>query len=246
MKFVFVFIGLIFFYVSDGQLTNQIPVLCYHNIRTHPVREDELTISETRLDSQLSYLKNSGYQTISPEQLYNHFKYDSVIPQRSFLITFDDTHKEHYLIAQPLLDKYGFKAVFFIMTICIDKPNYLTTSQIKELSVRGHIIGAHTWDHPNLAKKDSIQWNLEIEKPIFQLEKITGKKVETFAYPYGAWSEKAITELKDHHIKTAFQLLGKQNKNDPLMTLNRLMVSGKWSGTELLKIMNTKFTFRNF
>lgn len=39
------------------------------------------------------------------------------------------------------MEKYGFKGVFFIMTITYNKKNYMTTNQIAELSKNGHTIG---------------------------------------------------------------------------------------------------------
>jgi peptidoglycan/xylan/chitin deacetylase (PgdA/CDA1 family) len=45
------------------------------------------------------------------------------------------------------MEKYGFKGVFFVMTVSINRPNYFIKEQIKELSDTGNVIAAHTWDH---------------------------------------------------------------------------------------------------
>lgn len=238
---IFFFVCLFGFCESPAQRAKKIPALCYHNIKSIPVRGDLFTISEARLDSQLSVLHANGCNTVSPDELYNYYTHGTSLPPNPILISFDDTHKEHYSIVKPLLDKYAFKAVFFIMTVCIDKKSYLTSSQIKELSDNGHIIGLHTWDHPNLTKMDTARWQRELEKPMQQLTKITGKTIEAFAYPYGAWNDKVIAALQRLGIKTAFQLDGKRSSEEPLLTLNRIMVPGNWSGARLLRMINSTF-----
>jgi peptidoglycan/xylan/chitin deacetylase (PgdA/CDA1 family) len=47
----------------------------------------------------------------------------------------------------PLKWENGFKGVFFVMTVSINRPNHLTKEQIAALSDTGNVIAAHTWDH---------------------------------------------------------------------------------------------------
>ena len=84
-------------------------------------------------------------------------------------------------------------------------------------------------------------WDQQINAPKRQLEKITGVPIESFAYPYGAWNETVISELKNQGIKIAFQLSGKQSEKEPLFTVRRLMVSGRWSGADLQKQIENNF-----
>lgn len=220
----------------------QIPVLCYHNIKINPARENLLTISEAHFEAQIKCLHDSGYHAILPEQLYQYLTLSTALPSRPIMISFDDTHEEDFSIAKPILEKYGFKGVFFIMTVCIDKRNYLTAEQIKKLSDQGHVIENHTWDHQRTTLLKGKAWTKEIDHPKAQLEKITGKHVEFFAYPYGIWNETSIAELKKRNIKAAFQLTGKLSHTDPLFTIRRMMVSGLSSPQELEKQMAKTFT----
>lgn len=64
------------------------------------------------------------------------------------MISFDDTHGEHFSTVAPILERFGYRDVFFIMTVAIGKHSYMTRAEIKELSDRGHVIADHTWDHP--------------------------------------------------------------------------------------------------
>ena len=223
------------------QNKGQVVALCYHNIRQNTGREDLLFISEALLDQQMKFLFDNGYHAVSPDQLLRHFSIGDTLPLKPIIISFDDTHEEHYSIAKQILEKYGFKGVFFVMTVSINKRDYMTAAQIKELSDNGHTIGAHTWDHPDLTTLMNKDWKLQVDQPKQELKEITAKAVESFAYPFGAWNEHVIAELKKRGIKIAFQLTGKQSADEPLMTCRRLMVSGKWTLLEFKNNISRTF-----
>jgi peptidoglycan/xylan/chitin deacetylase (PgdA/CDA1 family) len=128
------------------------------------------------------------------------------------------------------MKKYGFKGVFFIMTVSLGKlPHYMTKEQVKEISDAGNTIGSHTWDHHNVKKYQGNDWVIQIEKPTKQLEAITGKSIRYFAYPFGLWNPAAIPELKKRGFIAAFQLSDKMDPHDPLYTIRRIIVPGNWS-----------------
>jgi peptidoglycan/xylan/chitin deacetylase (PgdA/CDA1 family) len=221
----------------------EIPVLCYHNITANSEKESDYRISSFHFEQQVKALADSGYHTILPGQLYDHLTKGIPLPSKPVMLTFDDTHESHYSIAAPVLEKYGFRGVFFIMTVCIGKRNYLTADQIKMLAERGHAIQCHTYDHPSVKNISGEQWEQQIDKPVKKLEAITGKRVEYFAYPFGIWSEAAIIELKKRGIKAAFRLTGKKSSTEPLYTIKRMLVPGTWSEKYLLKEITRAFSF---
>jgi peptidoglycan/xylan/chitin deacetylase (PgdA/CDA1 family) len=215
----------------------EIPVLCYHNITSNSEKAGDYRISAFHFEQQVKALFDSGYHTILPDQYYDHFTKGTPLPLKPVMLTFDDSHESHFSIAAPVLEKYGFRGVFFIMTVCIGKKNYLTSEQIKMLAERGHAIECHTYDHPLVKNITGEQWEQQINKPVKKLEAITGKRVEYFAYPFGVWNEPAIIELKKRGIKAAFRLTGKKSATDPLYTIERIMIPGTWSDKYLLKEM---------
>ncbi|THU39538.1 polysaccharide deacetylase family protein [Niastella caeni] len=213
----------------------EVPVLCYHNINIKPTKENDYTISAFHFEQQVKALYDSGYRSILPGQLYDHLTKGIALPSKTVMLTFDDTHESHFSMAAPVLEKYGFRGVFFIMTVCIGRKNYLTAQQIKMLAAMGHSIQCHTYDHPPVKKITGEQWQQQVDKPVKKLEAITGKRVEYFAYPFGVWSEQAIIELKKRGIKAAFQLSGKKSTTEPLYTIKRMLIPGTWSEKKLLK-----------
>jgi peptidoglycan/xylan/chitin deacetylase (PgdA/CDA1 family) len=123
----------------------------------------------------------------------------------------------------------------------MDRPGYMNKSQIKALSDEGNVIACHTWDHHNVKKYEGKDWQTQIEKPLKQIEAITGKPVKYFAYPFGLWNEQAIPELKKYGFKAAFQLVDKRSENEPLYTIRRMIVPGEWSAATMRKRMLTNF-----
>jgi len=229
---------------DDGHtrlVSSQIPILSYHNIQENPKNPSAYFISSAAFEKQIKHLKSKGYESVLPDDIYHHFKNGGCLPDKPIMFSFDDTRKEHYHIVAPILEKYGYKGAFFIMTIAIGKKNYMKSEEIKNLSDRGHCIGHHTLDHQNLKKLPLKDWETQIDKPKIKLEKIIGKKVQYLAYPFGLCNDFAVQELKKRNFKAAFQLAGKQHKNDPLLTIRRLIVPGTWSGERLMKEINFAF-----
>lgn len=224
---------------------SEIPVLCYHRIRNSLVSDGRnmktYSVSPSLFAEQMKTLHDNGFHTISPEQLYEYLVHEGNLPSKPILITFDDTREEQFTIGSAEMKKYGFKGVFFIMTVSINRPGYMTKAQIKNLSDNGHAIGAHSWDHHPVTKYTGDDWSIQISKPKKRVEDIIGKTVNYFAYPDGIWNKEAITELEKSNYKLAFSLATKRDSTKPLFTIRRMIVSGNWSTSTMLKNIETTF-----
>jgi peptidoglycan/xylan/chitin deacetylase (PgdA/CDA1 family) len=223
----------------------QVPVLCYHRLREWKPNEKEsmkaYIVPVANFRAQIKMLADSGYHAITPDEYYAYLASGRPLPSKPAMITFDDTSEEHYTIALSELEKYGFKGAFFIMTVSIGRPGYMSKEQIKDLSDKGHTIASHTYDHHNVKKYEGEDWDKQMLKPKEKLESIIGKPVDYFAYPFGEWKAAAIPELQKRNYKAAFQLVGKRDSTAPLYTIRRMIVPGGWDGTKLHKWMNTNF-----
>ena len=211
----------------------QVPILCYHQIRNWTSADGQMgkdyTVQTAEFKSQMKMLSDSGYHTILPDQLYNYLNGSGKLPTKPIMLTFDDTRADQYNTAVPEMKKYGFKAVFFIMTVSIGRPHYMTKAQIKELSDAGNVVGSHTYDHQNVKKLKGEDWVKQIDKPTKTLEEITGKDIKYFAYPFGLWNKEAFPELKKRGFIAAYSLADKRDEQDPLFTIRRIIASGFWS-----------------
>jgi peptidoglycan/xylan/chitin deacetylase (PgdA/CDA1 family) len=223
----------------------QVPVLCYHHIREPKPGQSETmksySVSPAQFAQQMKMLKDSGYETILPDQLYNYLVHGGTLPAKPVMLTFDDTDEEQFSIGYQEMKKYGFKGVFFIMTISINRPRYMTKEQLKQLADDGNAVESHTWDHHMVTKYQGEDWEKQFVKPRKTIEDITGKPATYFAYPYGLWNAAAIPELKKAGFKMAFILSTKRDSTEPLYTIRRMIVPGQWSATGVMKAMKQTF-----
>ncbi|MEO6068975.1 MAG: polysaccharide deacetylase family protein [Chitinophagaceae bacterium] len=235
----------------------QVPVLCYHHIRDIQMPGKATSgyeVTEAEFNAQMKILSDSGYHSILPDQYYNYLAYGTPLPTNPVMITFDDTDVEQFTIGKREMDKYGFKGVYFLMTISIGRPRYMNKEQIKQLADEGHAVEAHTWDHSRVdryksdnvkeirgVKKQVNDYDLQLIEPKKTIEAITGKPVNYFAYPFGIWSPTALQEIKKRDYKLAFILSTQRDSTDPLFTVRRMIISPTWSAPGVLRVMQSTF-----
>lgn len=226
----------------------QVPILCYHQIRDWRPKDSQSAkdyiIPTAAFREQMQMLADSGYHTVLPDQLYAYLTTGAPLPSKPVMLTFDDGDLDQYETAVPILDKHGFKGAFFIMTVAIGrrgKQPYMDKAQIKDLSDRGHLIGAHTWDHHNVKKYQGDDWKIQLEEPKAKLEAITGKPVKYFAYPFGLWNKEALPEIKKRGYVAAFTLADKRDDSMPLFTVRRIIAGGQWKAKTMYRNMIQSF-----
>lgn len=224
----------------------QVPVFCYHHIKNIKPTDGPMTktysVTPAHFAEQMKALKDSGYHTILPDQLYDYLVYGAELPSKPIILSFDDTDEEQFTVAYNIMKKYGFKGVFFIMTVSLNRPHYMTSDQIKTLSDEGNAVEAHTWDHHMVTKYQGNDWKIQLVQPKAKVEGITGKPADYFAYPFGLWNRAAFPELKKAGYKMAFSLSTKRDSTQPLYTVRRMIVAGQWSTPGVMRAM--KETFR--
>ncbi|WP_394339636.1 polysaccharide deacetylase family protein [Mucilaginibacter gracilis] len=241
----------------------QVPILCYHQIRDWTAKDSKTAKDYicpiATFKAHMKMLADSGYHTILPDQLYAYLTTGAALPSKPIMLTFDDTDLDQFTIANPELKKYHYKAVYFVMTVSLGRPHYMTADMVKKLSDEGNIVGSHTWDHHMVSKythngvfkikgkngkittRPVDDWVTQIDKPTKKLEEITGKKMDYFAYPFGIWNKAALPELKKRGFKAAFQLADKRDPVDPLMTIRRIIASGFWTAKNLSNSIKASF-----
>jgi len=99
------------------------------------------------------------------------------------LLSFDDNRKGDITYAKPILDKYGFKATFFIICNKTRDRFSMNWNDIASMQKDGMDIQAHTMTHPHLNHLSLSALNHEIAGSKECLIK-HGYNATTFAYPY--------------------------------------------------------------
>jgi peptidoglycan/xylan/chitin deacetylase (PgdA/CDA1 family) len=221
-----------------------VPVLCYHQIRT-PTSADSAQdrtyiVSPKVFAAQMDALDRAGYTTITGEALVDHVAKGTKLPRKPILLTFDDASAGQYTRALPVLREHDFVATFFVMTVVLGKPGWLTRGQVRKLEEAGMTIGAHTYDHKAVPEYGGDDWATQLEQPGRDLKRLLGHPVRLFAYPFGAYDAGAVPHLWSAGYRAAFQLAEKLDRRHPLWNLRRIIVP-EWTGDRLLREIRRSF-----
>jgi peptidoglycan/xylan/chitin deacetylase (PgdA/CDA1 family) len=172
-----------------------VPILEYHDVAY--VKNWPWALLPGQFASEMAFLKEHDFHTVTLMQLYDAYKYGARLPSRPVVITFDDGHVSNYTIAYPILKKYGFVATEFMVTKAINKKGFLSAQQLLTMQNSGvFAIECHTVSHPHLAKVPLSRVRYEIEKSKEILTKLLGRPVLFFCYPYGSYNAKVVNEVK--------------------------------------------------
>lgn len=169
--------------VAQGPGQVVIPILLYHHIQSTDYFS-RYRVPPERFEQQMKLMHDWGYETITTEMLVKAITEGADLPPRPFLITFDDGDVDVYENAFPIMEKYGFKGVFYLVSNYLDQPNYITVAQVKEMAAAGWEIGSHSMNHLELPLYPERQ-RAEVVESKQQLEKRLGVPIQTFAYPFG-------------------------------------------------------------
>jgi peptidoglycan/xylan/chitin deacetylase (PgdA/CDA1 family) len=91
-------------FVTGGDLPRgDVPVFVFHSVRP-----------ET-FGRQLRHLADNGYVTLSAEEYHQGLLGTKPFPERAVLLTFDDGRGSLWSVGAPLMRRYGFKGVVFLV-----------------------------------------------------------------------------------------------------------------------------------
>jgi len=107
-----------------------------------------------------------------------------IAPKRAkeLALTFDDGPNPRWTpLLLDTLAEHTVSATFFL----IGKYAARQPALVRRIHQAGHLIGNHTWTHPNLAITGSRQTCAELQNTSNELEQITGSAVRYFRPPFG-------------------------------------------------------------
>ena len=209
---------LFYMFTMHNKKAKQVAVLSYHNIipdniQKDPNEYDTLNVSE--FEKEMDYLKGNGYISLTADELYKWKCGEIEIPDKSVFITFDDAYYSFKYLVQPILEKYDFNAICFVIgnatndntpeydpnvygTIGLDEIN----NHIKNVEYGSHTYALHMLTDSNeklvrtLTKEDLEQDVINFNTNIFSAKYL--------AYPYYTYTNEFIDVLKKYNYKMAF------------------------------------------
>jgi peptidoglycan/xylan/chitin deacetylase (PgdA/CDA1 family) len=218
---------------ADSVSGPKVIVLNYHKV---DYMNNSLSVLPPDFEYQMAFLKDNGYHTITPHEMYMAFTDGAPLPTNPVLITFDDGYADNYTYAYPILKKYGMKAAIFVITSLMGRPGYLTWGQAAEMEASGVVsIESHTVTHGSLTDLTDEQIRYELTEAKHDIEQRLGKEVEFLAYPTGAYNLHIASLVQEAGYKGAFTVrYGNMDR------------SANFYAIERVPIFHTSDTFASF
>lgn len=183
----------------------EMPVIMYHRVikdeSEKGVHGTYVTVEQ--FEEQMKYLKKKGYETVTFKDLLNNrYKQRFDKDKKWIMLTFDDGYKDNYENAFPILKKYQFKGIIYVLDGIeynkwdVDNPGnpekrftLMNQEELLEMQNYGIEFGGHTSTHPRLADLSIENVKSEIINSKSNIEKIVRRELLSFAYPYGSLNE---------------------------------------------------------
>lgn len=236
---------------STPEATNgaklKVPILMYHYIEYVQDKNDttrqKLDLNPNIFEQQLKTLTEAEFTPIFIKDLASVLDKKKDLPKKPIILTFDDGYRDFYTVAFSILKKYQIKSTIYVVSEFLDKPNYLTTDQLKELAESPLIeVASHTLHHVGLKGTSDQVAIKEIANSKLHLESLLGIPIVDFAYPYGSFSAKTIEIVKQTGYLTAASVIpGMEHSQYDRFFLYRLRPGGR-IGKELINFLEKDTT----
>jgi len=222
-----------------------VPVIMYHHISNdYPAGETVVSIDDFK--NQIKILDELGYQTITVSTLVQYMEGKIDLPEKTVVITIDDGWKDN-LIAAEILKNYNQSATFYVLSGMFEHPSYLSKDELISLSKNSKFeIGAHTHTHfmkwvGDLTQADDVTMVGEISMSKIMIERVIGKPVATFAWPFGYSRPNIVDFAKDIGF-TSTSHVNSQSDNQPgtsTMYISRINIDGRCSKDIFISMIET-------
>ena len=205
-----------------------LPILMYHHIAEGGA--GSTVICAETFGGHLSLLADNGYESVTPRQIINYVTDGSPLPDKPYLIVFDDGYESNLEFGLPLLLEYDEHAVICFIGSSVGCKTYKDTGNhiiphfdingARKLLDSGHItLGSHTWNMHMYAPLESgrvreyavrcaDETEAQFESAFYAdctamrdfMMDELGCEMTVFAYPHGVWNYESETMLREFDV----------------------------------------------
>ncbi|HYG62806.1 MAG TPA: glycosyltransferase [Thermoanaerobaculia bacterium] len=226
--------------VLPGVVTYRLPILMYHRVASGGGAGDPARwrVSPEAFEEQLRYLRDSGYHTPRLEDWRRAAESKRPLAGRAVLLTFDDGYRDFAEHAWPLLRRYGFSALVFLVAGAVGSTNrwdagyghglpLLGWDEVRRLRAEGVELGSHSGTHRPLTSLAATEVVREAAHSRAVIARALGEPPRAFAYPYGD-TDPAVRHLVSAcgYVYGLTTRPGRCGFGDGMLDLPRIEVAG--------------------
>ncbi len=164
------------------------------------------------------------------QEYYDFIFLGKEIPEKSFLLTFDDGRKDSYYPVDPILENCNYNAVMFVIgeNLALNSNYYLSKIELKRMinsgrwevqshtkegqeiieiskdKKKGHFLSNKKWIKDEQRIETESEFVKRIENDLFEAKEILENelkvKIYSLAYPYGDYGQRSLNFPKAKNI----------------------------------------------
>ncbi|TEA77256.1 poly-beta-1,6-N-acetyl-D-glucosamine N-deacetylase PgaB [Allopusillimonas ginsengisoli] len=148
--------------VDQAWRESHVLTIAYHDVADRDPDQTYLAVRTDKLIEQLAWLRHSGYEAVSVDQILEAKNGGKPLPPKAVLLTFDDGYSSFYTRVYPILKAYRWPAILAPVGAWVSTPlgepvkygdaiepraHFLNWDEIGEMSRSGLVeIASHTYD----------------------------------------------------------------------------------------------------
>ncbi|MDX6720721.1 MAG: hypothetical protein QOJ63_2975 [Solirubrobacteraceae bacterium] len=170
-------------------MTPPIPVLLYHSVS----RRDSFAVAPDDFVCHAEAIAACGRTALTMSELADGLRGLRALPELCVAITLDDGYRDT-VGAIETLRTHGLCSTLYVASGRIGDADAITAEQVGMLAGWRESVelGAHSVTHRRLDELSTLAAEREIRASKDAVEQLAGRRVNTFAYPHGAF---------DHHVR---------------------------------------------
>lgn len=208
-----------------------LPILTFHSLDD---QGSVISFSPDAFRRGMGRLHENGYRALSLTDAVMTLRHNRSVPDRSFVITFDDGYQSVYTEAFPVLREYGMSATAFLTVgksvtaksttrmPSLSGRSMLSWGEVREMANYGFAFGAHTLTHPDLTRLPGEKLQAEICRSKTIIEEQLHSPVTCFAYPYGRYNGRSRDVVRQHFVCACSDKLGLMTSDSDPFALERV------------------------
>jgi peptidoglycan/xylan/chitin deacetylase (PgdA/CDA1 family) len=210
--------------------------LLYHSItERRSVAETRFTVTPAMFAEHVRAMRAAGRTPLTLRALAGALREERALPSRPLVVTFDDGFAD-VVAAVELLLSSELMASVFVTSGSIESRGMVTHDDLCQLAALGEAveIGAHSVTHPRLDELGPERAAAEISVSKAALESVIQARVDSFAYPHGAYDKRVRTAVVNAGFSAAAAVKNAlSHSQDDIFALARVTVMASTSAGEL-------------
>jgi peptidoglycan/xylan/chitin deacetylase (PgdA/CDA1 family) len=187
----------------------------YHAFGSPPDGTDPLNLSVTpnALRLQLDELARRKWEVVTLGRYADSAGWAN--RRRAVLFTIDDGYRSVADVALPIFARFGIRPTVFVVPALVGTPGVhdavpggelLDASTLRTMASEGIDIGAHGWDHREMAGMTDAELDLQTRGAREAVADICGVPPRAFAYPVGTFDDRARRAVERAGFDVAFSV----------------------------------------